>query len=231
MFSLAMKWGWRGDNPARGIEKNAEETRERYLTPDELMRLSTALHKLPNQVAAHAIRLLLLTGARRGEVLAAKWEQFDLEQRLWVKPSSHTKQKKSHRVPLSGAAVQLLQDIRSSSKSSFVFPGLDGEHMRDLKKAWKRACEAADIRDCRLHDLRHTYASLLASSGSSLPIIGAMLGHTQPQTTARYAHLLDDPLRVAAERVSAIVSPRPGHAGAEVIPLGAATTDKTTSKI
>ena len=217
MFALAIKWDWRSDNPARGIEKYLEEKRERYLSQDELARLTAALAEYPNQTAANAIRLLLLTGARKGEALSATWGQLDLEAGVWTKPSAHTKQKKLHRVPLSAPAMQLLSEMKSNAASDHVFTGrAPGEPLQDIKGAWETIRKAANIEDVRVHDLRHTYASILASAGLSLPIIGALLGHTQPSTTARYAHLYDDPLRKATETVGAIVA---GQKPAEIVPL------------
>jgi integrase len=209
MFSLAVRWEMRADNPAKGIERNNEEARERYLIGDELRRLIDALASYPNQMTANAIRLLLLTGARRGEVLAARWDQFDLEAGVWVKPSSHTKQKRLHRVPLSAGARLLLVEIKTSAGSSeFLFPSELGTkgHLTEIKKAWASIKLAAGLDGVRTHDLRHSYASILASSGLSLPVIGALLGHTQASTTKRYAHLFDDPLRAAADRVGAVVA-------------------------
>lgn len=208
MFSLAMKWEWRADNPARGVERNPEVKRDRYLSLDELQRLSNALANHSNQRSANVIRFLLLTGARRGEVLSATWDQFDLETGIWTKPSAHTKQKKDHRVPLSAPALKLLSDMRAKEvHSTHVFPGrIPGEPIREIRKTWTSVCKQAGITNCRIHDLRHTYASILASAGMSLPVIGALLGHTQPNTTARYAHLFDDPLREATERVGRLVS-------------------------
>jgi integrase len=166
----------------------------------ELGRLTVALAELEDQDAANAIRLLLLTGARRGEVLAARWADFDLGTGVWVKPPSSTKQAKLHRVPLSAAAVALLRTFPLGDAR--LFPTLSG---RSLTRTWEILRKAADISDVRLHDLRHTYASVLASAGLSLPVIGALLGHATPTTTARYAHLFDDPLRAATERASAII--------------------------
>ena len=209
MFSLAVRWEMRGDNPAKGIERNNEEKRERYLIGDELRRLIDALTAYPNQTSANAIRLLLLTGARRGEVLAARWDQFDLETGIWVKPSSHTKQKRLHRVPLSAGARLLLVNIKASAGSSeFLFPSELGTmgHLTDIKRAWASIRKLAGLTGVRTHDLRHSYASMLASSGLSLPVIGALLGHTQASTTQRYSHLFDDPLRAATDRVGAIVA-------------------------
>lgn len=232
MFALAIRWGMRADNPAKGIERNHEERRYRYLTGDELRRLTDTLTAYPNQIAANAVRLLLLTGARRGEVLGATWDQFDLEAGIWCKPSSHTKQKREHRVPMSAPALKLLADMRATAErnarargrepSRYVFPGRVGEcPLVEIKSAWAGLCKAAKLDGVRLHDLRHTYASMLASAGLSLPVIGALLGHTQPGTTARYAHLFDDPLRAATERVAAIVTGT-DSAGADVVSIGRA---------
>jgi integrase len=205
-FNLAIRWGWRTDNPASGVHRNQEERRARYLTAAEIARLSEALAAHPERVSANAIKLLMLTGARRGEVLTARWEMFDLVAGVWVKPSAHTKQRKEHRVPLSAPALQLLRDMRTAGADTYVFPGRHGGPLTDVKRTWQSVTAGAGIRDCRLHDLRHTYASLLASAGLSLPIIGALLGHTQTQTTARYSHLQDDPLRAATEHVGSVIN-------------------------
>jgi integrase len=207
MFSLAIKWQWRTGNPAAGIEKNPEEKRERYLSGAELEVLTKALAEHEDQQAANIIRLLLLTGARRGEVLSATWDQFDLTEGVWTKPSSHTKQKKSHRVPLSAPARQLLDGI--PQEGPYVFPGLHQGHREGVRKAWAAICQKTGISDCTIHDLRHTYASVLASKGLSLHLIGALLGHTKTATTARYAHLSDDPLRQATETAGAIITGKP----------------------
>jgi integrase len=236
MFSLAAtRWEMRSDNPCRGLERNTEERRNRYLAGDELRRLTEALAVHPNQAAANAIRLLLLTGACRGEVLGATWDQFDLEEGVWTKAASFTKQKKLHRVPLSAPARQLLAEIKAAADgeaeganrepSPFVFPAQrtarkGAGHLVEIKGPWADICKAAQLSGVRVHDLRHSYASILASAGLSLPVIGTLLGHTQPGTTARYAHLFDDPLRAAMERVGAILT---GHVGekptAEVIEI------------
>jgi integrase len=219
MFGLAIRWGWRSDNPAKGIERNPEEKRHRYLAGDELGRLTAALAEHEDQQAANIIRLLLLTGARRGEVQAAKWEQLDLTAGVWVKPGSTTKQKTLHRVPLSGPARQLLADLRvkAAKDAQYVFPGRGGEgHRIEIKGDWAAICKAANISAARMHDLRHTYASVLASAGLSLPVIGALLGHSQPATTARYSHLFDDPLRVATERAADLITGKPS---AEIVLL------------
>ena len=186
-FNLAIRWGWRADNPASGVRRNQEEKRARYLSAAEIIRLSETLSAHPERVSANAIKLLMLTGARRNEVLTARWNMFDLETGVWIKPSAHTKQRKEHRVPLSAAARQLLAEIKVDAIGQYVFRGRKNGPLTDIKRTWVAACAQAGIHDCRIHDLRHTYASILASAGLSLPIIGALLGHTQPQTTARYS--------------------------------------------
>ncbi len=246
MLSLAVKWEMRADNPARGIERAAEERRERFLSPAEIGRLADALTAHHEKTSVNAIRLLMLTGARRGETLAAKWTEFDLAAGVWLKPSAHTKQKKVHRVPLSAPALALLTEMQAKAKAGavYLFPGDPGEPLTEIKRVWAAVCKKAGlavevekrteagkpVKDdegkpvmvwqstVRVHDLRHTYASILASSGLSLPIIGALLGHTQAATTQRYAHLADDPLRAATERAGAVISGA-GKAGAEVVAM------------
>ncbi len=204
-MNLAIRWGWREDNPASGVQRNTEEGRERYLTRDEVGRLLAALAIHRERTSATAIRLMLLTGCRRGEALAAKWAEFDLDAGVWVKPSAHTKQRKLHRAKLSASTVELLRTWRTAASGEFVFPGQSGRPLTDVKRTWEAVRQEADLEGVRLHDLRHTYASILVSDGQSLATIGAMLGHTQAQTTSRYAHLMDDPQLVAAEAVATFV--------------------------
>jgi integrase len=220
MFNLAIRWGWRTDNPAKGIERNQERKRDRYLSADELRRLGEALAKSADKQGANIIRLLLLTGARRGEVFRMRWADLELEEGAWTKPGATTKQKTEHRVPLSAPARQLIAELRreANDDAEYVFPSRAGGHRVDIKKTWHAVCKAAKITDANVHDLRHTYASILASSGHSLPIIGGLLGHTQPATTQRYSHLQDDPLRQATERAGAIIVARKGKGG-DVVPL------------
>lgn len=164
--------------------------------------------------AANALRLIMLTGCRKGEALSATWSQFDLAGRTWTKPSSHTKQQETHRIPLSIPAVMLLQDIKKQSgKSPYLFPSGDS-HQEDVKSAWTTIRHRAGIPDVRIHDLRHQFASVLVSAGQSLPVIGALLGHTRAETTQRYAHLFDEPLRAATEAAGAIIG---GNPKAEVV--------------
>jgi integrase len=234
LFNLAIGWEMRADNPAQRIERNYETKRHRYLSLDELGRLLPALAEHSNRQAADIIRLLLLTGARRAEVLNMEWAQLDLspDGGAWTKPAAMTKQRTMHHVPLNGPALQLLRTIRVEAEaralrygrevSRWVFPakGRADQPIGDVKHSWATLCRKAGISDLHLHDLRHSYASLLASyAPSNLPIIGQLLGHTQASTTARYTHLLTDPLREATERVGALItSIETGRTG-EVVPL------------
>lgn len=198
-LNLAIRWNWIDRNPASGLHKNPEQKRNRYLDQAEIVRLVAALAEHPQRASADAILFMLLTGCRRGEALNASWEQFDLEQRIWIKPSATTKQRREHRVPYSGQVAGLLDKRRAGPDGTPIFAGRSGAPLTDVKRTWERVRDTAKLKDVRLHDLRHTYASLLVSQGHSLPVIGALLGHSQPQTTARYAHLFDDPLRKATE--------------------------------
>jgi integrase len=215
MFNLAIRWNMRTDSPCRGIEHNAEIKRKRYLKGDELERLTVALASYSDPQIANIFRLLLLTGARRGEVLAMEWGALDLGAGIWSKLASGTKQKQDHIVPLSAPARQLLAEMQDEyvrlhpkrPLPQFVFPG-NGErgHIVAVKKAWASICKSAGISGLRIHDLRHSFASQLASGGASLPLIGSLLGHSNPTTTARYAHLFDDPQRAAVEKVGAVIA-------------------------
>jgi integrase len=222
MFSLAIKWKYRaaGDNPAKGIERNPEEKRERFLDTAELARLGEALAGHGDKAAADILRLLTLTGARRNEVQAMRWADLDLEKGTWTKPASTTKQAKLHRVPLSGPARLLLAKLAKAAEdgAEFVFPGRLAGHRVELKADWAEVCKKARIKDARIHDLRHSYASVLAGAGHSLPIIGKLLGHSQAATTQRYAHLLDDPLRAATETAGAVITAG-DKPSAEIMPM------------
>lgn len=205
-MNLAIRWNWIDRNPASGLQKNQEVKRTRYLSKAEIARLLDALEHHPQKVSADAIRFMLLTGCRRGEALNASWDQFDLENRIWTKPAATTKQRKEHRVPYSTDVATILAVRRAETDSTSIFAGRLGTPLTDVKKTWEAVRKTAGIVDVRLHDLRHTYASLLVSQGHSLPVIGALLGHTQAQTTARYTHLFDDPLRKATEDAALSIS-------------------------
>jgi integrase len=224
LLSFAIEMGYRSDNPATLVTKFPEEKRNRWLTEEEMQRLVDAIDDYHDQHAANAIRLLLLTGAREGEVLNATWEEFDLNRGAWTKPTHHTKQKRTEVIPLSDAALELLRSMNKSRSGTHVFPGNGTNKARvTIRRPWVQVCKAAGLTEVvtvkgkrqelkrykptlRIHDLRHNFASHLVSSGASLHIVGKLLGHTQPQTTARYAHLADNPLREAANKFGALAA-------------------------
>lgn len=201
-LNLAIRWGWLERNSASGCRRNREPKRTRYLSREEVSKLVQALEAHPERVSADALLFMLLTGCRRGEALNARWAQFDLDRRIWVKESSETKQRREHRVPYSSAVAEILERRRAEPGGTHIFPGRLGAPLCDVRKTWTAVCAEAGLRSVRIHDLRHTFASLVASSGQSLLVIGELLGHSTPQTTKRYANLYDDSLRAAAEGVS-----------------------------
>jgi integrase len=218
MFTLAIAWELLdGSNPCTGVRRNPEQNRERYLTADELARLVAVLDAWPTQRVPNLMRLALMTGARKSELLGLPWSELDLEAGVWWKPSSRTKNARVHRVPLSRPVVALLVDMKVNRGSSrFVFPGVgETRHMVDPQREWTRIRAAAGLTDFRMHDLRHSHASLAISSGSTLAVVGGLLGHRTAQQTQRYAHLMDHAGREASEKVSAIVT----GADAEVIKI------------
>jgi integrase len=207
MMNLAELWGLRPDhtNPCRHIRHYPESRRRRFLSGDELARLGHALEHgeqlgLADKPALDAIRLLLLTGARCGEILNLRWEHVDRERWVLRLPDSKTGAKE---IPVGRAAQLVLKNIERTT-SPWVIPGRDPRAaLVNLNKAWRRIRKHAEIEDVRLHDLRRTAASAGASAGLSLETVGQILGHTQAATTKRYAFLFDDAKREAADLMSA----------------------------
>jgi integrase len=207
MFNLAERWGLRPDhtNPCRHVERYAERKMERFLSAEEIGRLGATLAEaerdsteMPSVIAA--VRLLAFTGARAGEILGLRWEHVDLPRGCLELPTSKTGRKVIH---LNGPALEVLSDLaqRRTGNPWVVEGAKPGCPLVNIRKPWHRIREAACLPDVRLHDLRHSFASVAVAGGLSLPIIGALLGHSQPATTARYAHLAADPLRAAAELI------------------------------
>lgn len=204
MFNLAEKWGLRpdGSNPCRHVERYRERKLERFLSNAELARLGAVLNEAertrtesPSAIAA--VRLLLFTGCRLSEILTLCWQHVDLEQGVLRLPESKTGAKVVYLPP---AALEVLQGIDRVEGNSYVVVGAKpGAHLVNLTKPWHRIRAKAGLDDVRIHDLRHSFASMAAAGGLSLPIIGALLGHTQAATTQRYAHLAANPLKQASE--------------------------------
>ena len=223
LFSLCELWGWRpdGSNPCRRIERYREAKREAMLSADELARLGAALEAAQcSPFAVAAIRLLLFTGARLGEVLGLQWAQVDFERGEARLADSKTGAKT---VQLAAPALAVLASIPRLEGNPYVIPGQRrGAAMVNIEKPWRGIREAAGLPALRLHDLRHAFASVGACSGMGLPILGRLLGHTQPATTARYAHVQSDPAKAAAAAIAGrIAAGLAGGSGAEVVPLPA----------
>ena len=202
MFSLAEVWGFRpnGSNPCRHVKRYKERMRERFLSPEETERLGEVLREaeleMPSAVAA--FRLLLLTGCRLSEIQLLRWEY--VKDDCIELPDSKTG---GRVVPLGPEARAVLANLRREEDNPWVIAGrLPGSHLTDLQKPWRRIRARAGLEDVRIHDLRHSYASRALALGESLTMIGKLLGHTQVQTTARYAHLARDSIQTAAARIT-----------------------------
>lgn len=230
LFNWGEKHGLRpqGSNPCRHVEKYREGRRERFLSQAELGRLGDALreaetHQTATPWTIAAIRLLALTGARLGEILTLQWAHVNTEQSCLLLPDSKTGRKA---VMLNPPAVAVLQQIPRLNGNPYVICGAKtGEHLVNLEKPWRRIRAAAGLNDVRLHDLRHSFASVgAAMGGASLVVIGKLLGHSQPSTTARYAHLADDPVRAAGDAIGQRIAAAMGIGGSgEVVALKGAT--------
>lgn len=212
MFTLAVQWGWCADNPAQRFHRRTETPRERFLSKEEIASLAAALDAADDRRAADIIRMCMLTGARLGEVRQSRFEQFNLEHMSWSKPPAMTKQRRAHRVPISDETATIVRQrqLLVPRGTPWLFPGdAPGQPVQEVRRFWARIQKEAGLQDVRIHDLRHTFASLLVSGGASLEMIGKLLGHSQTQTTLRYAHLMDSPLRAGVDAVASAFRPKP----------------------
>jgi len=210
MLTTAEKWGVREDGAAvcRHIDKYKEHARKRYLSTKETQELGEALREAAaaqlNTNGIRIIRLLALTGARRNEIESLKWAEVDFERSALHLGDSKTGAKT---IALAPPALAILSAVERTEGSPWVFPAISGgSHYQGLGKLWRTIRKSAGLDDVRLHDLRHTFASFGAAGGLSLPMIGALLGHSQAATTQRYAHLANDPVSEAAGRVGSAIS-------------------------
>ncbi len=202
MFSLAAVWGLRpdGSNPCRHVKRYKERKRERFLSPEETERLGEVLREAENEMpsAVAAFRLLLLTGCRLSEIQFLRWEYVkeDCIELPDAKIGGRV-------VPLGPEARAVLEAPPREDGNPWVIRGkLPGSHITDLQTPWRRIRARAGLEDVRIHDLRHSYASRALALGESLTMIGKLLGHTQVQTTARYALLALDSIQNAAARIT-----------------------------
>jgi integrase len=196
MASRAITQDYIEKNPVKSVERVKEKPRQRYLTTDEVKRLWLACD---GNVAGDAVKMLLLTGARVSELLTARWEHINLDEGIWFKPTTKTGDPVS--VAISAPAIDILRARERTS--DYVFPGPDkSKPIGSIRKSWLKLSLAAGLINFRLHDLRHSHASILASAGFSLHQIGAQLGHKSQLTTRRYAHLTDARMRAATDAVA-----------------------------
>jgi integrase len=222
IFAFAVDRGLRPDNPVRGVKRFKDRKSERFLSFAELTRLGETLTAIEregeNPSAIAAIRLLSLTGARKSEILTLKWEHVDFERACLRLTDSKTGAKV---IPVGAPALRILASLPRLEGNPHVLPGeKNGAHFVGLPRAWGRIKARAGLNDVRLHDLRHSFASVAAGAGDSLILIGALLGHRSQATTQRYAHLSNDPLRAAADRTSGrIAAAMSGQQDAEVVDL------------
>jgi integrase len=204
IFNLARKWKVPSvlDNPASGLSAGPDVQKNRFLNDREVQYLVKAIEQDENQIAAKAILLLLLTGARRNEITHAKWEHFELESRTLLVPKA--KSGKPRRIALNSSAISLLTSL--TRQNEYIFPSpLTGRPSPSLWFPWDRIRKRANLQDVRLHDLRHSFASFLVNRGLSLYIVQRLLGHTHARTTERYAHLAPQTLMDAAQVVGDLI--------------------------
>jgi integrase len=208
IFEFAREGGLRDDNPARGVELYKTPKRERFLTVAEIARLGDELAcaeaRGENPFAIAALRLLLLTGCRKSEILTLKWSYIDRERRCFRLPDSKTGSKT---VPVGAPALAVLDGLPREAENEYVLPGAKpGSHYVGLQKFWQKIRMRCGLEGVRLHDKRHSFASFGVAGGDTLFMVGKLLGHTRAATTERYAHLGDDPLQQAADRISARIA-------------------------
>jgi integrase len=223
---ISAMWSWAVEegeverpSPCSGITRYAEHHRERFLTHGEFSRLGDALRETCiDPFAAAAIRLLLLTGARLREILHAEWSQVDFGRRVLFLADSKTGRKPIY---LSAGALEVLSSLPRVEGNPYIIPGgKAGQPRSDLERPWGAVRKAAKLEDVRIHDLRHSFTSIGAGASMGLPIIGKLLGHTLASTTARYAHLDDDPMRRAVETIGATIdAAMDAGRGAEVVKI------------
>lgn len=207
IFSFAVDQDYVASNVVRGVRRFPDKRGDRFLSSAEMARLGDALRAMErtgsNPLGIAIIKLLIFTGARKGEIEELKWSEVDLARGLLRLHDSKTGQKA---IVLNPPALEVLTGVSRLEGSPFVFPASRSKgHYEGVPKLWQELRRKADLKDVRLHDLRHSFASVAVASGASLPIIGALLGHGNASTTQRYAHLSNDPLSEASARTSSSI--------------------------
>ena len=204
ILNLAIKWEVINTNPAQMVDLyNPDNTRERYLTNEEMSKLLDVLQTHRNRPVSLVVLLLLTTGTRRGEALKAKWEDIDLIKKTWKIPAENAKTKRSRVIPLNTAALQVLEEAYAlSAGHNHVFISqVTGQPIRHITAVWQRMRKTAGLPEFRLHDCRHQYASMLINKGCTLYEVQRLLGHSTPKMTQRYSHLSMETLEGASSTV------------------------------
>jgi len=206
IFTFAIQKGVRADNPVRSVKRPKDKKRQRFLQDPELKQLFQFLNKpsaLPlNPNSIPVIKLLALTGCRKSEILSLRWDYIDFKNGYLILPDSKTGEKT---VPINQPAVEILKAMPKVTGNPFVFTSSTGNHFIGLQKDWEKIRKHLNLQDVRIHDLRHTFATILVSQGASLLKIGKMLGHADPRTTQIYAHLVDKESRAASDDVGSAI--------------------------
>lgn len=204
IFNKAIEWGWSGANPTAGIKKHKQKSRDRYLTSEELPRFFKALAETENETIRDYVWLSLLTGARKGNMLAMRWDNISFIDKTWYIPE--TKNGEPHLAPLPEEALRILKArSEANNKTEWVFPSQNSAsgHVEDPKKVWQSILQKAEIKDLRIHDLRRTLGSWMAHTGANQFVIGKSLNHKSTKSTAIYARLSIDPVRDAVDTATA----------------------------
>jgi integrase len=222
IFSFAVARQLRTENPVGGVKRYLDKKSETFLSSAELAKLGEAVAKCESEGASPAaiaiIRLLAFTGARKSEIASLKWSEVELRRGYLALGDSKTGAKI---IPLGAPAVEVLSGVARIEGATYIFPASSGEgHFQGVEKVWRRVRVAAGFPALRLHDLRHSFASVGLARGDALAVIGAILGHADVKTTSRYAHLADNPVRNTANEISKSVHAAfVGKSSGEVIPL------------
>jgi integrase len=222
IMSFAVSRQLRADNPVRGVKRYPDKKGETFLSVDELRRIGEALAKVEadgaNPSAIAIIRLLAFTGARKSEIAGLRWSEVDLERGYLRLGDSKTGAKI---IPIGAPAVEVLSGVSVIEGSPFVFPATSGaSRFQGIERVWRKVRAHGGLPKLRLHDLRHSFASVGLARGDALPVIGVILGHADVKTTSRYAHLADDPVRQAADGIAKTVhAALSGQASATVVHL------------
>lgn len=222
IFTFALSEGLRSDNPVRGVKRFPDRKGQRFLSAEEFARLGKALAEAEaegaNPMAIAGIRILLFTGCRKSEILTLKWNDVDLDRCALCLTDTKTGERT---VPLGAPVLELLASLPRFKDNPYVLPGQKiGGHLVGLPRVWEKVRARAGLTDVRLHDLRHSFASVGAGAGMGLIIVGSLMGHRDPKTTVRYAHVAENPAKAAADRIAGQISAHMnGDDGADVVDL------------